>query len=753
MASDTRIRRIASILKNVPLLATLNTEEREKLAAKLKIQAVPDKHQILKQGAVGDEFFIITKGEVVVTRENEQGVTAELGRLKAGDYFGETALLNNTTRGATITANGSVTLFYLTRVKFNSLFSKNRLNVQFAKRNAVSAGNQKNLKYTPKMPANATKTKSAATKQLILKAVQRNVLFLELDRDQTMQIIDEMYRTEISEGVNAVKQGDLGDNLYVVESGEFHVFVKGSYVGTLGAGTCFGELALMYNSPRAATVTAVTDTAVWVVDRFTFRRVVTGLTRRKFDLYVQFLKQVPLLAPLAAYERRKIAEALEEFTYQSGEIVFNQGDVGDSMYIVHSGEAIVTITGKAGTTEVNRIQPGSYFGERALIKNETRAATITAGGNLRVLKLDNLAFQLLLGPLEDILKQKVESYEDVKEVASLATDMKKSKITEASRADSTHDVEFNDLKLIGTLGKGSFGHVTLMQHRRTKNTYALKAVNKTQIVQTGQQSHIMSEKKVMAAMNHPFLIKLYKTFQDNDRLYFLLEPSLGGELFSVLREKTFFSENTARFYAGSVVCAFEYMHNMNFIYRDLKPENLLLDSKGVMKVTDFGFAKDVSSGRTWTLCGTPDYLAPEIVAGKGHGKGVDWWTLGIFIYEMLASYPPFFDEDPMKTYAKIMHGRINYPSHFSKESISLVKKLLHPKAIKRLGVVRGGAKLIKKHSWFHGFDWESLVDMTMAAPIVPKIKNDLDISNFDTYDEDDEIMFYEDDGTGWADEF
>jgi serine/threonine protein kinase len=211
-----------------------------------------------------------------------------------------------------------------------------------------------------------------------------------------------------------------------------------------------------------------------------------------------------------------------------------------------------------------------------------------------------------------------------------------------------------------------------------------------------------------------------------------LEPSLGGELFSVLRAKTFFDEHTARFFAAGVVLAFEYMHSKGIIYRDLKPENLLLDARGYLKITDFGFAKKVGDQRTWTLCGTPDYLAPEVVSGQGHGRGVDWWTLGILIYEMLASYPPFYDgiirsslpflcfyhmnssssgwsliliEDPMKTYAKIMHGQIAFPMHFSKQAVDLIRRLLHAKPTKRLGVLKGGARLVKDHLWFKGFDW------------------------------------------------
>jgi len=499
------------------------------------------------------------------------------------------------------------------------------------------------------------------------------------------------------------------------------------------------------------------------VDRFTFRRIVTDLSEKRFGVYVGFLKKVELLQPLAEYERKKIAEALEETSIAAGTTVFKQGDIGDSMYLVYSGELRITKNENGAERELIRVREGDYFGERALITNEVRAATVTAVSNCTLLKLDRNAFSLLLGPLEDIMKKKVESYNVMSPSSAAAAaaqgvpvgglTSQAGVLLSAPAAAPAEKVNFDDLKAVATLGKGSFGHVQLVQHKKTGATYALKAVNKAQIVQTGQQGHILSEKRVMAMMSHPFLVKLHATYKDKDRLFLLLEPSLGGELFSVLREKTLFDEDTARFFAASVVLAFEYMHTMNVIYRDLKPENLLLDSQGYLKITDFGFAKDIGDGRTWTLCGTPDYLAPEIVAGKGHGKGVDWWTLGIFIYEMLASYPPFYDEDPMKTYAKIMQGTINFPSHFSKEAVSLIKKLLQHKPTKRLGVVNGGAAEIKKHPWFKNFDWDALIQRKLKPTIVPKIKNQLDTSNFDDYPDDVNIEPYQDDGSNWDAEF
>jgi len=299
--------------------------------------------------------------------------------------------------------------------------------------------------------------------------------------------------------------------------------------------------------------------------------------------------------------------------------------------------------------------------------------------------------------------------------------------------------------------------VKLVKHKKTGETYALKSVFKKQIVDTGQQGHIMSEKKVMCLFKHPFLTRLHATYKDQDRLYFLLELSLGGELFTVLRQRQFFDENTARFYAATVVLAFEEMHRHNIIYRDLKPENLLLDSEGFLKVTDFGFAKEIPNGRTWTLCGTPDYLAPEIVAGKGHGKGVDWWTLGIFLFEMLASYPPFYDDDHMKTYGKIMAGKIVFPAqNFTAEAKDLVRRLLEHKPTKRLGVLKGGAADIKGHPFFKGFDWAKLLAKKLTPPIKPAITDKEDTSNFDSYaseEGNDKENAYVSDGTDWEKDF
>ena len=213
-----------------------------------------------------------------------------------------------------------------------------------------------------------------------------------------------------------------------------------------------------------------------------------------------------------------------------------------------------------------------------------------------------------------------------------------------------------------------------------------------------------------------------------------LEYVIGGELFRHLRNLGQFSNTVSQFYAAEIISALQYMHSVDIIYRDLKPENLLIDQKGHIKITDFGFAKKVPD-RTWTLCGTPEYLAPEIIQSKGHGKPADWWALGILIYEMLVGNPPFFDDSPFGIYEKILAGKFGFPSHVDSLAKDLIRRLLVNDVSKRLGNLKSGNKDITSHKWFGNLDWIKLYNRQIPVPFVPKQAHPGDTKNFDNYEE------------------
>jgi protein kinase X len=233
---------------------------------------------------------------------------------------------------------------------------------------------------------------------------------------------------------------------------------------------------------------------------------------------------------------------------------------------------------------------------------------------------------------------------------------------------------------------------------------------------------------------------LFWSYHDDNYLYMLLEYVPGGELFSYLRNAHKFENDKALFYATEITSALASMHEKDIIYRDMKPENVLIDQGGHVKLTDFGFAKKVKD-RTWTLCGTPEYLAPEIIQSKGHGKAVDWWSLGILIYEMLAGFPPFFDENPFDIYRKILEGRLEFPRHFEAHARDLIKKLLIADRTKRLGCLRRGTKDVMEHKWFssRGFTWEDVYKKKLVPPFVPIVSHAGDHQNFEDFDEDEEF--------------
>lgn len=297
----------------------------------------------------------------------------------------------------------------------------------------------------------------------------------------------------------------------------------------------------------------------------------------------------------------------------------------------------------------------------------------------------------------------------------------------------------DDFELLKTLGTGTFARVWLVRLKGTKEgegqVYALKVLRKADVIQLKQVEHVRNERKSLTAVaGHPFITTLIATFADEQCLYMLLEYCPGGEIFSFLRRAKRFNEPTAQFYAAEIVLVFEFLHDVEGVaYRDLKPENLLLDADGHVKLVDFGFAKQLYNMETYTLCGTPEYLAPEVIHNSGHGLAVDWWALGILIYEFLVGQPPFWDPNPMAIYEQIVEGHIRFPHNMSPAARDVISGLCKTNPSERLGYISGGTQRVKDHPFFKGIDWDDLYNRKEKGPIIPRIDHAADAGNFEDY--------------------
>ncbi|KAJ8517523.1 hypothetical protein ONZ45_g5314 [Pleurotus djamor] len=304
--------------------------------------------------------------------------------------------------------------------------------------------------------------------------------------------------------------------------------------------------------------------------------------------------------------------------------------------------------------------------------------------------------------------------------------------------------KLSDFLIQRTLGTGSFGRVHLVQSKHNLRFYAIKVLNKEKVVKMKQEAHTNNEQQILECIQHPFIVNLWGTFQDCTNLYMVMDFVPGGELFTLLRRSNRFPDPVAKFYAAEVALALNYLHSLDIIYRDLKPENILLNIDGHIKVADFGFAK-ACEVTTWTLCGTPDYLAPEIISQQRYNKSVDWYALGILIFEMLSGLPPFHEPDssPFQLYQKIARGPvcIRWPN-FNPLATDLIWKLLEGDPTKRYGNLRHGAGDVFAHPWFREVDWERLAAREITAPYLPKVARDGDASAFELYAEDNSAEFY-----------
>lgn len=329
---------------------------------------------------------------------------------------------------------------------------------------------------------------------------------------------------------------------------------------------------------------------------------------------------------------------------------------------------------------------------------------------------------------EDVEKRK-------RELRAVATTSDEIKIHAGKKVvrqilDEKHKYGPDDFEFLKVLGRGSFGKVMQVKKRDDGKVFAMKVLKKKALEENNQVESTKAERRILERLRHPFLMKLRYAFQTEEKLYFILDYFQGGELFFHLKKVRRFSEDVARIYVAEIALALGHLHSLKVIYRDLKPENVLLDEKGHVCLTDFGLSKDSMPGSEQEgFCGTPEYLAPEVVAGQVHDKNIDWWSLGILLFELTVGLPPFYSRNINEMYDKIQNAVLKFPTYLSQHCKGLILGLLHRDPSRRLGS-KDDIRELQAHPFFEGLDWNLLLRKEIDIAYKPDVKGVEDTTNF-----------------------
>ena len=300
--------------------------------------------------------------------------------------------------------------------------------------------------------------------------------------------------------------------------------------------------------------------------------------------------------------------------------------------------------------------------------------------------------------------------------------------------EPTVKVTIEDFEPLTVLGRGTYGKVQLVRHKKNKLLYAMKSMSKRLLAESNQLEQTLTERNVLLRANHPFLVGARFTFQTATKLFMIMDYVPGGELFRRLREEGSFSESRVKLYAAEMALGIGHLHSLGIVYRDLKPENILVDRDGHLRITDFGLAKEVADkGTTRTFCGTPEYIAPEMLEKKPYTKAVDWWSYGILVYELLTGLPPFYDENTNNLYQLVLKARVEFPNDMviSRSAKDFILKLLAKNPKQRLGSSKDVEEL-KAHPFFSGINWDDVLNKKVQPEWKPHLRGAADTSLFDS---------------------
>lgn len=718
--SQENYKTIKHALDENILFNDCSPDQIELMILAMKPRKVHKGFKIIKEGDEGFNFYVVHKGKFQFSKAGKV-----LGECKGGDCFGELALLFNAPRAASVTSVETCEVWKLDRHTFRHIIESS-YKVKFHR---------------------------------IKIALKRSSLFSNYPDEKIEQLSALAHYQSFRKGDVIIKKGDKGNIFYVIVAGQVQVTKAGADLNDtiFGAGDYFGEGSLMTNQPRNANVIAIEETDLVAIDRQCFDKFLGNqLKLLDENLGLRVLKSVEVLQDLKGDQFEELWENLTTEEFKKGKTVFSQGDNGKSFYIIKKGSVDIVCEEDGLTTVISTLKTGSYFGEMALLDNVPRQASAVCKTDCTFFTIGRATFETLFGPLKKLQKQKRVRKKELKKASLLMTQGERTDDESTQVEEERVTIKYEDLVMLDVLGTGTFGVVKLVQHVETSETYALKILQKQQIVSYQQQDNVMNEKNILMQSNHPFILKLHATYQDPNRLFMLLELVQGGELFTLLHnaDKKRLPNEHAKFYAACVVDGLHYLHSKDIIYRDLKPENLMIDTEGYIKIVDFGFAKKVT-GQTFTLCGTPEYLAPELVLQKGHNRAADYWAVGVLIYEMIRGHSPFADlnrNEQITVCRNIVRRKYNFSKSFPPDARDIVNRLLQKNPHDRLGM-NSDAKEIKDHAWFKKTNFKILRERKVETPWKPEVSSNLDTSNFDEYEEDIVEVEYDGNDQSWAAKF
>lgn len=577
--------------------------------------------------------------------------------------------------------------------------------------------------------------KSALEVARIDRAVQGTFLAQTTSEPQRQLVYRNMERMGFQAGDIVVRQGELGDKFYVVEEGELDVLVapepptwgSGAVGKDLGkvvhrysgsASPCFGELALLYATRREATVQASTAGSLWVLTRSAYRSALLPKATRQSTV-VSILRGVPLLAPLTLLQLQRVADHTRGVAFDDGDAIARMEEELDTLYVVEEGEVEYSLRGAAhqnGETldpaaSGSRVaRAGQSIGDWVLLNQRGPRVAATAVGPVRVLAITRREFDFAVGSFATISN---EDQRLRRMQAQLLTDRQ---LDPAARMLAT--IQLAELEWVECIYSTDCSEIGSVQLLGEEQYYSMKRYSKERVWKHGRTEAVLRERALLQALSpSPFIPALLCACADTAYVGLLLQARLACPL-SALLEEAPLPEDCCKYIAASVLLALHVLHKDGVVCRGIAPEMLLLDERCRLQIVDLRLAKKMTEDRTFTMCGIPEYLAPEVISGQGHNQAADWWAFGVLIYVLLQGTAPFCSpkDSEIQLYTAIMQRRLTFPSNFSPDVVDLIEKLLTVKPEERLGSGQGGVDAIRRHPWFVGTPWDDILSLKATPP-------------------------------------